>query len=126
MASKEEDLETDAPEDLEELDPEELDDLDPEEDEAVLPLPEEDDGSDDASLDEILSQRAAGKPDEDTDDDDIMSLVSESAETPVGDPVPTRVVPVKDRQEFVCKSCHLVKARSQLADERRWLCRDCV
>lgn len=126
MASKEEDLGAEAIEDLDELDPEELDDLDPEDEDAALPVPEEDDGTDEASLDEILSQRAAVKPDEETDEEDIMSLVSESAEAPAAEPLPTRVVPIKDRQEFVCNSCHLVKARSQLADERRGLCRDCV
>ncbi|MFN2526893.1 MAG: DUF4193 family protein [Actinomycetota bacterium] len=125
MASKEEEVE--AVEDADDLDPEELDDLDPEDDEEVaLPVAEEEDDSDEASLDEILSQRAAAKPDEDTDEDDIMSLVSENAEATPVEPLPTRVVPIKDRKEFVCKSCHLVKARSQLADERRRLCRDCV
>jgi len=28
--------------------------------------------------------------------------------------------------EFVCKSCYLVKHRSQLADKRKMFCRDCV
>lgn len=126
MARKEEGLEADAIEDLDDVDPDELDDLDPEEEDASLPVPDEEDGTDEASLDEILSQRAAGKPDEETEEEDIMSLVSENAEAPAVEPLPIRVVPIKDRQEFVCNNCHLVKARSQLADERRRLCRDCV
>jgi hypothetical protein len=28
--------------------------------------------------------------------------------------------------EFVCQSCFLVKHPSQLADDKRMLCRDCV
>lgn len=126
MARKEEGLEADAIEDLEDLDPDELDDLDTEDEEAVLPVPDDDEGTDDASLDEILSQRAAGKLEEETDEEDIMSLASENTEVPAVEPLPIRVVPLKDRQEFVCSNCHLVKARSQLADERRGLCRDCV
>jgi hypothetical protein len=42
------------------------------------------------------------------------------------EPLPSVVVPIKDRQEFVCSNCHLVKARVQLADAARGLCRDCV
>ena len=37
----------------------------------------------------------------------------------------TKVLPVQ-HNEFVCKSCFLVKHRSQLADRRRTLCRDCA
>ena len=42
------------------------------------------------------------------------------------EPLPARVIPLKDRQEFVCNRCRLVKARVQLADSERGLCRDCV
>ena len=35
------------------------------------------------------------------------------------------VLPVQ-QNEFVCKNCFLVKHRSQLADRRRTLCRDCA
>ena len=59
------------------------------------------------------------------DDDDIMALASEKEPTSL-EPLPTTVIPIKDRKEFVCNRCHLVKARVQLADEERGLCRDCV
>jgi len=36
-----------------------------------------------------------------------------------------RVLP-KQADEFVCRSCFLVKNSSQLADPKRLLCRDCV
>ncbi|MGH2755878.1 MAG: DUF4193 family protein, partial [Actinomycetota bacterium] len=42
------------------------------------------------------------------------------------EPLPAKLKPVKDQQEFVCARCHLVKKKSQLADEKRGLCRDCV
>lgn len=88
---------------------------------------ENEDDSDETSLDELLSQRAAARRtgDDSNEEDDIMALSSEP-QSPTGEPLPTRVIPVKDRQEFVCSNCHLVKARSQLADEKRMLCRDCA
>jgi Domain of unknown function (DUF4193) len=37
----------------------------------------------------------------------------------------TKVLPIQ-QNEFVCRNCYLVKHRSQLADRRRELCRDCA
>ena len=104
---------------------EELGDDEVEEADAAL---EEDDEEDQASLDELLAQRAAGRrgnDDADDNNDDIMALSSEPVE-PVIEVIPTRVAPVKDSEEFVCKSCHLVKPKVQLADPKRGYCRDCV
>ncbi|MDQ3940633.1 MAG: DUF4193 family protein [Actinomycetota bacterium] len=111
-------------------DEEDLEDLDedPEEVEAKLALATDDDEeTDESSLDELLSQRAAARrgSDEQDDDDDIMALASEK-EPKIAEVIPPRVIPIKDREEFVCNRCHLVKARSQLADDKRGLCRDCV
>lgn len=88
---------------------------------------DDDDDSDETSLDELLSQRTAARrgAEESEDTDDIMALTSER-QNPAGEPLPSRVIPVKDRKEFVCSNCHLVKSRSQLADADRILCRDCV
>jgi hypothetical protein len=90
---------------------------------AVAP-PEEDE---ETSLEELLAQRAARRTPDETDEegDDIMALTSEK-EPATREPLPSRVIPIRDKQEFVCSRCHLVKARSQLADESRLLCRDCV
>lgn len=41
------------------------------------------------------------------------------------EPVETRVVPMQ-ATEFMCKRCFLVKHRSQLADKKKMLCRDCA
>ncbi len=114
-------------EEVENLDEEEDGD-DPEEVEAQLATvtpADDDDESDEASLEELLAQRARRTPEETDDTDDIMSLASER-EPAVRGPLPSRVIPIRDRQEFVCNRCHLVKARSQLADAERGLCRDCV
>ena len=113
----------------EELEEEEDDDVtvDVDDEEALAQAPGDDEDSEESSLEELLSQRAAARcgTDESEDDDDIMSLASEK-EPAVLEPLPTTVIPIKDRKEFVCNNCHLVKARVQLADAERGLCRDCV
>ncbi len=111
------------PADETEDDDEDLEDLD---DDSDLPLAEEEE-EEDPSLEELLTQRSSARrgPDETEDDDDIMALASER-DVPLDGPVPIRVIPVKDRHEFVCQRCRLVKLRSQLMDEERMLCRDCV
>lgn len=119
--------ELEQPSDLEEIDDEDEEDEEDEE-ESVLPAAEGEE-EEEASLEEILAQRAAARRGPESDEDvteDIMALTSERETPVVGEPLPARIVPIKDRQEFVCNNCHLVKARSQLADEERGLCRDCV
>ena len=97
-----------------------------EENEAVALESDADDESEQSSLDELLAQRATGK--REPDDDDIMSLVADPVDPvdPVVEILPSRAQPIKDRQEFVCNRCHLVKPKVQLADSDRGLCRDCV
>ena len=110
--------------DDEEPDEEALED-DEEEDSAPAPVDDEE-GEGSTSLDQLLAQRASRRASADDDDDDeIMALASERHQ-PLREAISTRVIPIKDRQEFVCKRCHLVKAKSQLADPQRGLCRDCV
>ncbi len=41
------------------------------------------------------------------------------------EPLDTRIVPMQS-SEFMCKRCFLVKHRSQLADKKKLLCRDCA
>lgn len=119
------------PEELEESE-DELEEIEDDEDEVAAGLAmatDDDEEGDDASLEELLSQRAAGgrrgSAEGDEEEDDIMSLASEREPTGA-EVIRTKVIPIKDRKEFVCKRCHLVKARSQLADADRELCRDCV
>ena len=120
------------PEDVAAEDAEVVDDVDlAEEDEAEAEdaaLPDDEEEGDQASLDELIAQRAAGRrgADDADDDSDIMALASEPEE-PVLEPLPgTKVAPIRDQKEFVCKSCYLVKPRVQLADAKREYCRDCV
>jgi hypothetical protein len=69
-----------------------------------------------ASLDVILKERLVV---EDEPEDDELADVDDRSESS------ERVLP-KQPDEFVCRSCFLVKHPSQLADKKRMLCRDCV
>jgi hypothetical protein len=116
-----------AQEELEDVDEDQLEDDEDEaeEEEAVAIADDDEDGS--TSLDELLAQRAAARrAGDDADDDDALMALASEADEPVTEAITTRVIPMKDRQEFVCNRCHLVKAKSQLADSQRGLCRDCV
>jgi len=115
---------------LEESTPLELED---EPEEAEL----EDDDDDDVplagdesstSLDELLARRAdlartTGEPE---DGIEHMLAVVPERDASAGEALAGRVIPVKRTSEFVCSRCRLVKARSQLADPARILCRDCA
>lgn len=122
MVVEDDDLESEETDDLTGANADEI-----EEEEAALATDEDEEESDEASLEELLAQRAAARKgaDEAEDEDDIMALSSEK-DTAAVTALPSKVIPIKDEQEFVCKSCYLVKARSQLADEKRMYCRDCA
>lgn len=125
---------------------------DPEELDAVLPLVEQDDdvapGSSqeglgdqevafsdddaegDASLDELLARRAAHAADnadtaDNPDSDDVIEPPVDDDSDPA-EALVSRVIPIKGAREFVCNRCHLVKAKTQLADSERVFCRDCA
>jgi len=93
------------------------------EDEEAVEL-EADEETSETSLDEILAKKPEERPapDEEEDEDSILSLGRDDRiET-----LSVKVEPKKDN-EFVCKKCYLVKPiRSQLADKKRMLCRDCA
>ena len=85
------------------------------------PAKEDDDvhlGEDDveASLDIILKEKLV--VDEETDEE------GGTEPEPAGDG--TEQVQPRQADEFVCKSCFLVKSTNQLADPAAGLCRDCV
>jgi len=69
-----------------------------------------------ASLDVILKERLVV---EDEPEDEELAEVDDRSEQ-------TERVRPKQPDEFVCRSCFLVKHPSQLADPDRMLCRDCV
>jgi hypothetical protein len=126
----------DTEEPVEEDDPVEqgdLEDLEPTEadlDEAVVPAdpPEPVDPADPAaaeveSIQDMLVKQEARAEEEEAEDEDESAVALTRDERL--EPLDTRVVPMQTT-EFVCKRCFLVKHRSQLADKKRTLCRDCA
>ena len=74
-----------------------------------------------AEEEEELAKRAEDVEEED-DDDVVLDLGrgDDKAEALVEKVVPPQA------NEFTCRSCFLVKHRSQLADKKKMLCRDCA
>ena len=67
----------------------------------------------------LLERTSSGLLDEEEYDDEDEDDTDERAE-------PGSRIPPKRPGEFVCRSCFLVKHPSQLADNDRVLCTDCV
>jgi len=109
----------------EEIAEEELDDAEPSEAElaeATVP-PEPAAGGDVESIQElIVKQEAAAEEEEAEEDEPLLALTREEK---LAEPLEARVVPIQ-ASEFTCSNCFLVKHRSQLADKKKMLCRDCA
>jgi hypothetical protein len=69
----------------------------------------------------LVKQEAREEEEEETEDDSVLALSREERLEPLA----VKVVPPQPT-EFICKSCFLVKHRSQLKDKTRQLCRDCA
>ena len=87
----------------------------------ATPAPEPEEGAVESSLEELLAKREAKPAEEEEEEDPILAVGREERLEPLA----VKVVPPSDK-EFVCKNCHLVKHRSQLADPDRMFCRDCA
>jgi hypothetical protein len=75
------------------------------------------------SIQEILEKQEDTAEDDGAEDDEVVLATITKDEKL--EPIDTRVVPIQET-EFTCKRCFLVKHRSQLADKKRTLCRDCA
>lgn len=116
---------------LDEEDPpgdDDLDDVEPTEadlEEAAVPVdpaaPRATDSAEVESIQELLVKQEALAEEEAEEEEGAVALARDERL----EPVETRVVPIQ-ATEFVCKKCFLVKHRSQLADKKRMLCRDCA
>ena len=93
------------------------------EDGEVAEEPEPAGGDDsEASLDEILTTRAEEQvAAEEEEDESVLALDRDERIESLS----VKVVP-QQPTEFTCRKCYLVKHRSQLADRKRMLCRDCA
>lgn len=86
---------------------------------------EEDDTSVEASLDELLQKKAADRPVDVDEEDDILDLDLRPDEEQVLDPLSVKPVPPQPN-EFTCRSCFLVKHQSQRASPDSSICNDCA
>jgi len=109
----------------------ELDDIEPTEadlDEAAVQADPTDAGDADSaeveSIQELLVKQEARSEEEEAAEEEEEGAVALARDERL-EPVETRVVPIQ-ATEFVCQKCFLVKHRSQLADKKRMLCRDCA
>ena len=75
------------------------------------------------SIQDLLVKQEARAEEEEADEEEDATVALTRDERL--EPVETRVVPIQST-EFVCKNCFLIKHRSQLADKKRMLCRDCA
>ncbi|HJR97205.1 MAG TPA: DUF4193 family protein [Actinomycetota bacterium] len=108
-----------------EADHEEIDDgEEPSEEEladATVP-PDPATGGDVESIQELLVKQEAA---EEAEEEEEPAIALTKGERLVADPGESRVTPMQST-EFLCQRCFLVKHRSQLADKKRTLCRDCA
>ncbi|HSL12176.1 MAG TPA: DUF4193 family protein [Actinomycetota bacterium] len=74
------------------------------------------------SIQEILQKQEDTDDDAPEEDDAVLATITKDEKL---EPIDTRVVPIQ-ATEFTCTRCFLVKHRSQLADKKRTLCRDCA
>ncbi len=77
-----------------------------------------------SSLEELLAKKAAERPLEE-DEDDVLDLDQGREDQAGTDTLVVKALPQQEN-EFTCTRCFLVKHRSQLADKRKGVCRDCA
>ena len=77
------------------------------------------------SIQDLLAKQESqdGQEEAAEEEDEVTTAASTRDERL--EPLDARVIPMQ-ATEFMCKNCYLVKHRSQLADKRKMLCRDCA
>jgi uncharacterized protein DUF4193 len=104
---------------------EELEDLEPTEaDLESTATPPDAEAEDVESIQDLLVKQESAAEEEAAEEEDEPILATLTRDERV-EPLDTRIVPIQ-ATEFVCSNCFLVKHRSQLADKRKMLCRDCA
>lgn len=104
-------------EDLDEVEPSEADLAD-----ATVPPEPVASGEVESIQDLLVKQEAAVEEEEAEEEETLVALTREEK---LAEPLEARVVPIQ-ATEFTCTHCFLVKHRSQLADKKKMLCRDCA
>jgi hypothetical protein len=107
------------PDDIEEL-AEEEEELASDDDDDAEPTAE-----DVESIQDLLAKQEASETVKEAVDDDEEVVPLDLARDDRSEAIDTKVVPMQET-EFMCRNCFLVKHRSQLADKKKMLCRDCA
>ncbi len=104
---------------------EELEDLEPTADDLVeATTPPDPAAAEVESLQDLLVKQEARSAQAEAPDEEDETLGAGTAKDRL-EAVESKVVPIQ-ATEFVCKRCYLVKHRSQLANKKKMLCRDCA
>ena len=77
------------------------------------------------SLDEIIARKPEQPVGVAEDENDLAFEMELAGGEDINDELNIRPVP-QQSNEFTCRSCFLVKHRSQLVNEKKMLCRDCA
>ena len=77
------------------------------------------------SIQDLLAKQEASETVKEAVDDDEEVVPLDLARDDRAEAIDTKVVPMQET-EFMCRNCFLVKHRSQLADKKKMLCRDCA
>jgi len=126
MPEKIDDVDEHVDEDEVSLDDDEaLEDLEPTPEEiAEATVPPEPGLENVESIQDLLAKQETAEGAAEAADDDEAATPASTRDDRL-EPLDARVVPMQET-EFMCKNCYLVKHRSQLADKRKMLCRDCA
>ncbi|HEY7477147.1 MAG TPA: DUF4193 family protein [Actinomycetota bacterium] len=92
--------------------------------EATVP-PEPGIGQVESIQDILAKQESATETQEQATEDEDEAAVATMTRDEKLEPLDARVVPIQT-SEFTCTNCFLVKHRSQLANKKKMLCRDCA
>src|SRR4051794_4037307 len=87
--------------------------------------PRTDDELGEDSLEELKARRDAQAGAVDVDEAELAESLELPGADLSGEELTVRVVP-KQVDEFTCNSCFLVRHRSQLANEKKMICRECA
>jgi uncharacterized phage infection (PIP) family protein YhgE len=127
MTSEIDDIDQPVDEDEDVLEEEPLEELEPTPDDLAdtSAQPEAGIGEVESIQDLLAKQESASEQAEAQTEDEEDTTVSKGRDERLEPLDSTRIVPMQS-SEFMCKRCFLVKHRSQLADKKRTLCRDCA
>jgi uncharacterized protein DUF4193 len=77
------------------------------------------------SIQDLLAKQEATETTKAAPEEEEESVPLDLARDDRAESIDSKIVPMQET-EFMCKRCFLVKHRSQLADKKKMLCRDCA